>query len=61
MVIVAHRLSTIQDADNIIVLHKGQVREWGTHQELFASRGIYWKLYQVQYAQIDSHVHSNQH
>ena len=48
-VIIAHRLSTIQRADEIIVMHKGHVREVGTHQELLAQRGIYWKLYQLQY------------
>jgi ATP-binding cassette, subfamily B, multidrug efflux pump len=48
-VIIAHRLSTIQRADKIIVMHKGQVREIGSHQELLAARGIYWKLYQLQY------------
>ena len=48
-IIIAHRLSTIQRADKIIVMHKGQVREVGTHQQLLANRGIYWKLYQLQY------------
>ncbi|HEU4415054.1 MAG TPA: ABC transporter ATP-binding protein [Candidatus Angelobacter sp.] len=48
-VIIAHRLSTIQRADKIIVMHKGKVREIGTHQELLSQRGIYWKLYQLQY------------
>ncbi|HEX3587884.1 MAG TPA: ABC transporter ATP-binding protein [Candidatus Angelobacter sp.] len=48
-VIIAHRLSTIQRADKIIVMHKGHVREIGNHQELLAQRGIYWKLYQLQY------------
>ena len=48
-VIIAHRLSTIQRADKIIAMHKGQVREVGNHQELLAQRGIYWKLYQLQY------------
>jgi len=48
-VIIAHRLSTIQRADKIVVMHKGRVREVGTHQELLAQRGIYWKLYQLQY------------
>ena len=48
-VIIAHRLSTIQRADKIIVMHKGQVREMGTHQELLGQRGIYYKLYQLQY------------
>jgi ATP-binding cassette subfamily B protein len=48
-IIIAHRLSTIQRANKIIVMHKGQVREMGTHQELLAHRGIYYKLYQLQY------------
>ena len=48
-VVIAHRLSTIQRADKIIVMHKGQVREMGTHQQLLAERGIYYKLYQLQY------------
>ena len=47
--IIAHRLSTVQRADKIIVMHKGQLREMGTHQQLLANRGIYWKLYQLQY------------
>jgi ATP-binding cassette subfamily B protein len=47
--IIAHRLSTIQRADKIIVMHKGQVREMGTHQQLLAAHGIYWKLYRLQY------------
>ena len=47
--IIAHRLSTIQRADKIIVMHKGKVREVGTHQQLLAQRGIYYKLYQLQY------------
>ncbi len=48
-VIIAHRLSTIQRADKIIVMHKGQVREMGSHQQLLAQHGIYYKLYQLQY------------
>jgi ATP-binding cassette subfamily B protein len=48
-VLIAHRLSTIQQADEILVMHKGQLREMGTHQELLAQRGLYWKLYQLQY------------
>ncbi len=48
-VIIAHRLSTIQQADKILVMHKGKLREVGSHQELLAQRGIYWKLYQLQY------------
>jgi ATP-binding cassette subfamily B multidrug efflux pump len=48
-VIIAHRLSTIQRADKIIVMHKGHVREMGSHQELLGHRGIYYKLYQLQY------------
>ncbi|MGA8524571.1 MAG: ABC transporter ATP-binding protein [Candidatus Sulfotelmatobacter sp.] len=47
--IIAHRLSTVQRADKIIVMHKGRVREMGTHQQLLAQRGIYFKLYQLQY------------
>ena len=47
--IIAHRLSTIQRADKILVMHKGQLREMGTHQELLANHGIYYKLYQLQY------------
>jgi ATP-binding cassette subfamily B protein len=47
--IIAHRLSTVQRADKIIVMHKGRVREMGTHQELLAHRGVYFKLYQLQY------------
>ena len=47
--IIAHRLSTIQRADKIIVMHKGHVREIGSHQQLLAKRGIYYKLYQLQY------------
>jgi ATP-binding cassette subfamily B multidrug efflux pump len=48
-VVIAHRLSTVQRADAILVMHKGQLREMGTHQELLTQRGIYWKLYQLQY------------
>jgi ATP-binding cassette, subfamily B, multidrug efflux pump len=47
--IIAHRLSTVQRADKIIVMHKSQLREMGTHQELLAQHGIYFKLYQLQY------------
>jgi ABC-type multidrug transport system fused ATPase/permease subunit len=49
--IIAHRLSTIQNADRILVMHKGQVREMGTHQELLEQRGVYWRLYRLQYDQ----------
>jgi len=48
-ILIAHRLSTIQRADTILVMHKGQLREKGTHQQLLAERGLYWKLYQLQY------------
>ncbi|HEX3967857.1 MAG TPA: ABC transporter ATP-binding protein [Edaphobacter sp.] len=48
-ILIAHRLSTIQRADTILVMHKGQLRERGTHQELLTQRGLYWKLYQLQY------------
>jgi ATP-binding cassette subfamily B protein len=53
-IVIAHRLSTIQRADRIIVMHKGKLREIGTHQELLAMRGIYWKLYQLQYKDQES-------
>ena len=46
---IAHRLSTIQDMDTILVFHKGELRESGSHQALLASRGLYYKLYQLQY------------
>jgi ATP-binding cassette, subfamily B, multidrug efflux pump len=48
-IIIAHRLSTVQNADRIIVLHRGRIREMGAHQELLRLKGIYWKLYQLQY------------
>jgi ATP-binding cassette, subfamily B, multidrug efflux pump len=48
-VLIAHRLSTIQRADTILVMHKGKLREQGTHQELLAMHGLYFKLYQLQY------------
>jgi ATP-binding cassette, subfamily B, multidrug efflux pump len=48
-VLIAHRLSTVQSADTILVMHKGQLRERGTHQQLLHQHGLYWKLYQLQY------------
>jgi ATP-binding cassette subfamily B protein len=48
-VLIAHRLSTVQRAETILVMHKGQLREMGSHQQLLAQRGLYWKLYQLQY------------
>jgi len=48
-VLIAHRLSTVQSADTILVMHKGQLRERGTHQQLLTQRGLYYKLYQLQY------------
>src|SRR6266496_2623142 len=48
-IVIAHRLSTVQRADKIIVMHKSQLREMGTHQQLLVQRGIYYKLYQLQY------------
>jgi ATP-binding cassette subfamily B protein len=48
-ILIAHRLSTIQSADTILVMHKGTLRERGTHQQLLTERGIYYKLYQLQY------------
>jgi ATP-binding cassette subfamily B protein len=55
-VLIAHRLSTVQRADTILVMHKGQLRETGNHQELLAQRGLYWKLYQLQYKDQEMHV-----
>jgi ATP-binding cassette, subfamily B, multidrug efflux pump len=51
---VAHRLSTIQDMDRILVFHKGELRESGAHQELLSQRGIYYRLYQLQYKEQES-------
>ena len=48
-IVIAHRLSTIQHANRILVFHKGRLREQGSHQELLAMRGIYYRLYQLQY------------
>ncbi|MGO9777061.1 MAG: ABC transporter ATP-binding protein [Terracidiphilus sp.] len=53
-VLIAHRLSTVQRAETILVMHRGQLREKGTHQELLAHRGLYWKLYQLQYKDQES-------
>jgi len=52
-VLIAHRLSTVQTADVILVMHKGRLREFGTHQELLGEHGLYWKLYQLQYQDQD--------
>jgi ATP-binding cassette, subfamily B, multidrug efflux pump len=48
-IVIAHRLSTIQNVDEILVMHKGRIRERGTHGALLAERGLYWRLYQLQY------------
>ena len=52
-IVIAHRLSTIQRANRIFVLHKGQLRESGSHQQLLAEKGLYFKLYQLQYKDQD--------
>lgn len=54
--VIAHRLSTIQHADRILVFHKGRLREQGAHQELLAQRGIYFRLYQLQYKEQELHL-----
>ena len=54
--VIAHRLSTIQHADCILVFHKGKLREQGAHQELLAQRGIYYRLYQLQYKEQELHL-----
>jgi ATP-binding cassette, subfamily B, multidrug efflux pump len=56
--VIAHRLSTIQRADRILVMHKGEVRELGTHQELLAQRGIYYRLYLLQYREQELALHA---
>ncbi|MBV9240624.1 MAG: ABC transporter ATP-binding protein [Acidobacteria bacterium] len=55
-IVVAHRLSTIQKSDRIIVMHHGELREMGSHNELLALRGLYWRLYQLQYSDEKLHV-----
>jgi ATP-binding cassette subfamily B protein len=55
-VLIAHRLSTVQRADTILVMHKGKLRESGSHQELLTQRGLYWKLYQLQYKDQEADV-----
>lgn len=57
--VVAHRLSTIQKCDRIIVLHHGELRESGSHNELLAERGLYWRLYQLQYSDEKLHLSAN--
>jgi len=54
--VIAHRLSTIRNADRIIVLHHGEVREVGSHAELMQKQGIYYRLYQLQYAMEESKI-----
>jgi ATP-binding cassette subfamily B protein len=56
-IVIAHRLSTIQNADRILVFHKGRLREQGTHQELLGQRGIYYRLYQLQYKDQELRLH----
>ena len=58
-IIIAHRLSTIQRADRIVVMHHGRIRESGSHQQLLSHRGIYWKLYQLQYKEQEVGVGGN--
>lgn len=60
-IVVAHRLSTIQHADKIIVLHKGEIKEMGNHQELLAKKGLYYNLYELQYKEDFQQVPENPH
>jgi ATP-binding cassette, subfamily B, multidrug efflux pump len=59
--VIAHRLSTIQHADRILVFHKGRLREQGAHQDLLAQRGIYYRLYQLQYKEQELHDTNGNH
>jgi ATP-binding cassette subfamily B protein len=59
--VIAHRLSTIQHADRILVFHKGRLREQGAHQDLLAQRGIYYRLYQLQYKEQELHDANGNH
>ncbi len=59
-VLIAHRLSTVQRADTILVMHKGRLREQGSHQQLLAERGLYYKLYQLQYRDQEAGVPSTE-
>jgi ATP-binding cassette subfamily B multidrug efflux pump len=59
--VIAHRLSTIQHADRILVFHKGRLREQGAHQELLVQRGIYYRLYQLQYKEQELGIPANGH
>ncbi len=56
MLIVAHRLSTIKDANKIIVLHKGEIKEMGSHQELLDKKGLYYNLYEIQYKHLEKNI-----
>jgi ATP-binding cassette subfamily B protein len=55
-IVIAHRLSTVQHVDEILVMHKGRIRERGSHQALLEQRGLYWRLYQLQYKDQELHL-----
>ncbi|MCI0434030.1 MAG: hypothetical protein L0271_10305, partial [Gemmatimonadetes bacterium] len=57
--VIAHRLSTVQNADRILVLHHGQLREMGTHHELLARDGLYARLYELQFADATARGHAS--
>ena len=56
---IAHRLSTIQSADKIIVIHKGRIKEMGTHSELLKNEGLYYNLYLLQYKSVEDALNNN--
>jgi ATP-binding cassette subfamily B protein len=52
-ILIAHRLQTIQEADKILVLHHGEVKEFGSHEELLSMKGLYYRLHELQFQDLD--------